>query len=81
MDNRHPDRGLPSHPSGVSLFYPDNPRAVKVYDQGFVAEIRRMWRRTPLVSMARHYGRTTRHEGYAKSIKVRQEIAKVFSWI
>jgi hypothetical protein len=62
--------------------------ADKNYDtRGFVAEMRRIGV-TPHVAqnIARSGGsaidgRTTRHEGYAKSINARRGIEKVFGWI
>jgi IS5 family transposase len=62
--------------------------ADKNYDtRGFVAEMRRLGV-TPHVAQntARSGGsaidgRTTRHEGYAKSINARRGIEKVFGWI
>jgi hypothetical protein len=62
--------------------------ADKNYDtRGFVAEMRRLCV-TPHVAQnsGRSGGsaidrRTTRHEGYAKSINVRRGIEKVFGWI
>ncbi len=62
--------------------------ADKNYDtRGFVAEMRRLGV-TPHVAQntARSGGsaidgRTTRHEGYAKSINARRGIEKIFGWI
>jgi IS5 family transposase len=62
--------------------------ADKGYDtKGFVGEMRRLGV-TPHVAQntARSggsaiYGRTTRHEGYAKSINARRGIEKIFGWI
>jgi hypothetical protein len=62
--------------------------ADKGYDtNGFVAEMRRIGV-TPHVAQNTNRpggsaidGRTTRHEGYAKSINARRGIEKVFGWI
>ncbi len=62
--------------------------ADKNYDtKGFVAEMRRIGM-TPHVAQntarpggSAIDGRTTRHEGYAKSINARRGIEKVFGWI
>ena len=69
-----PDRGLPRHPSGADKNYGT---------KGFVAEMRRI-SVTPHVAQNTSRpggsaidGRTTRHEGYAKSIHARRGIEKV----
>jgi hypothetical protein len=62
--------------------------ADKHYDtRGFVSEMRRLGV-TPHVAQnsarpggSAINGRTTRHEGYAKSINARRGIEKVFGWI
>jgi hypothetical protein len=62
--------------------------AVKNYDtRGFVAEMRRIGVTPHVVQNTARPGgsaidgRTTRHEGYAKSVNARLGIEKVFGWI
>jgi hypothetical protein len=62
--------------------------ADKGYDtKGFVAEMRRIGitphvaQNTARLGGSAIGGRTTRHEGYAKSINARWGIEKVFAWI
>ena len=55
--------------------------------KGFVAEMRRLWvtphvaQNTARAGGSAIDGRTTRHEGYAKSINARRGIEKIFGWI
>jgi len=58
--------------------------ADKGYDAaGFVADLRKACVTPPVAQKSRHsaiYGRTTRHEGYALSIKHRKRIEEAFGW-
>jgi len=59
--------------------------ADKAYDtQDFVAEMRRLGVTPHVAQKSRHSaidGRTTRHDGYAVSLRVRKRIEEVFGWM